>query len=396
MQKVIALSSDYNYISQIETTIKSILFNNLNVKIYVINSDIPQEWFLGLNKFLANSNSEIHDIKINPNNIQHLQTSWDHISNITWGRILIPELINDDQVLYLDSDIIVNGNLNDLFRINMQQYMLGAVPEYFKLAGNTKFNAGVLLLNNRVLKKDTNFVPTLFKQAIKKLDNGDQTALNNYFPQYYHLNDTYNFQIGFDALYQSSMFKDQQTQELYENQLRRTPFPKIIHYMFNSKPWYHNSYVRLKDKWWYYRMMDFSTAVNHVPKTDRPCLFTMTNTQDFKNLEELVKLLPNYTFQIAAWTEMGWKLSRLQQYPNVRLYPGVIPPVRKALINNADCYLDINFNPKDINLVKNFADSGRPIFTFNSTTSNITNQNYYTFNDEEVNKMANKIRSLVQ
>ena len=40
MQKVIALSSDYNYISQIETTIKSILFNNLNVKIYVINSDI--------------------------------------------------------------------------------------------------------------------------------------------------------------------------------------------------------------------------------------------------------------------------------------------------------------------------------------------------------------------
>ena len=143
-------------------------------------------------------------------------------------------------------------------------------------------------------------------------------------------------------------------------------------------------------------MMDFSTAVNHVPKTDRPCLFTMTNTQDFKNLEELVKLLPNYTFQIAAWTEMGWKLSRLQQYPNVRLYPGVIPPVRKALINNADCYLDINFNPKDINLVKNFADSGRPIFTFNSTTSNLTNQNYYTFNDEEVNKMANKIRSLVQ
>ena len=129
MQKVIALSSDYNYISQIETTIKSILFNNLNVKIYVINGDIPQEWFLGLNKFLANSNSEIHDIKINPNNIKHLQTSWDHISNITWGRILIPELINDDQVLYLDSDIIVNGNLNDLFRINMQQYMLGAVPE---------------------------------------------------------------------------------------------------------------------------------------------------------------------------------------------------------------------------------------------------------------------------
>lgn len=83
MQKVIALSSDYNYINQIETTIKSILFNNLNVKIYVINSDIPQEWFLGLNKFLVNSTSEVQDIKINPNDIKHLQTSWDHISNIS-------------------------------------------------------------------------------------------------------------------------------------------------------------------------------------------------------------------------------------------------------------------------------------------------------------------------
>ena len=83
--------------------------------------------------------------------------------------------------------------------------------------------------------------------------------------------------------------------------------------MCNSKPWYPTSYVRMRDKWWHYRMMDFSAAVYHTPKSHHiPTLFTMTNSQDFESLEKLVKLLPNYNFQIAAWTNMGWNLIRLQ------------------------------------------------------------------------------------
>ena len=42
-KQVFALSGDYGYINQIETTAKSILYHNSGAEIYVINKDIPQE-----------------------------------------------------------------------------------------------------------------------------------------------------------------------------------------------------------------------------------------------------------------------------------------------------------------------------------------------------------------
>ena len=41
--KAIALSVDYRWIDQAETTLKSIYAHNKNVKTYIINHDIPHE-----------------------------------------------------------------------------------------------------------------------------------------------------------------------------------------------------------------------------------------------------------------------------------------------------------------------------------------------------------------
>lgn len=46
MEKVIAISTDQNYLVPVETLIKSIAYNNRDIKIYVINEDISQEWFI--------------------------------------------------------------------------------------------------------------------------------------------------------------------------------------------------------------------------------------------------------------------------------------------------------------------------------------------------------------
>lgn len=48
MEKVVAISTDQNYLVPVETLVKSIAYNNREVKIYVINEDIPQEWFFNL------------------------------------------------------------------------------------------------------------------------------------------------------------------------------------------------------------------------------------------------------------------------------------------------------------------------------------------------------------
>lgn len=45
MNKTIVLAGDRNYTTQLETTIKSILYHNRDVKIYILNQDIMPDWF---------------------------------------------------------------------------------------------------------------------------------------------------------------------------------------------------------------------------------------------------------------------------------------------------------------------------------------------------------------
>ena len=113
--KTIVLNGDYGYLDEIETTIKSIIFNNKEVKIYVINPDIPHEWFINLNQYLSQIGSQIVDKKIDQAYLNNVNSSFKGIKNIAFARILIPELIKEDKVLYLDCDIVVNANLDELF-----------------------------------------------------------------------------------------------------------------------------------------------------------------------------------------------------------------------------------------------------------------------------------------
>ena len=62
-KKVFVLAGDYGYIRQIETTLKSICYHNSDVKVYIFNQDIPQEWFVSVREKMAYRNSVIVDIK---------------------------------------------------------------------------------------------------------------------------------------------------------------------------------------------------------------------------------------------------------------------------------------------------------------------------------------------
>ena len=44
-KRAVVFAGDYAYIRQIETAMKSICRHNSHLKIYVLNKDIPQEWF---------------------------------------------------------------------------------------------------------------------------------------------------------------------------------------------------------------------------------------------------------------------------------------------------------------------------------------------------------------
>ena len=63
-QATFVLAGDYGYIRYIETTLKSICYHHKDCKIYIMNQDIPQEWFIGIRKRLKRRNNELVDIKL--------------------------------------------------------------------------------------------------------------------------------------------------------------------------------------------------------------------------------------------------------------------------------------------------------------------------------------------
>lgn len=394
MEKVIAISTDQNYLVPVETVIKSVAYNNRDVKIYVINEDISQEWFINLNRRLAPLNIQVRDAKLDPATIQDEKISVDYLSKMAYGRILIPELIPENRVLYVDADVIVDGNLDDLFNIDMKGYPAGAVPDYF----GDFFNSGVMLFDNEQLRQ-TNFVKDLLERGKTATVDNDQTLLNEEFKNnYLKLPGKYNVQVGGDLV----TFWHPDDVDRYEGELKKSEPYTIIHYTTNSKPWKTTNSLRLREKWWQYRELDYSEIVNHqpLPSDDIPdkqaTLFTITNDENIKYLYELAEALPNYEFNVGAYTLMGFKLIRALRYPNVHLYPSITAYGQNKMFKEADGYLDINYGGKNEDVIERYVNKNIPILSFDEVATDKfrDRDNYHIFGNDDLDGMINVIRTI--
>lgn len=59
--RTVVFAGDYAYIRQIETAMKSLCRHNSHVKIYVLNQDIPQEWFNRLRMYVQDIGGDLID-----------------------------------------------------------------------------------------------------------------------------------------------------------------------------------------------------------------------------------------------------------------------------------------------------------------------------------------------
>lgn len=394
MEKVVAISTDQNYMTPVETLIKSIAYNNHDVKIYVINEDLPQEWFINLNHRLSLIGVKVIDAKIDPALLSGEQVTIDYLSVMTYARILIPDIIPEDRVLYLDADIIVDRNLDDLFSTDMKGNAVAAVDDYF----GDIFNAGVLLMDNKQLRQ-TNFVNELLEAGKNAPADNDQTLLNNKFgKKYLKLPGTYNVQVGGDLV----TFWQHDDLARYEKELDASKPYSIIHYTTNSKPWMTTSSLRLRNKWWQYEELEYSEIINHypLPSNEVPDLkgsfFTFTNDENIKYLYQLAAALPEYKFNVAAYTMMGSKLIQAIKYPNVRLYPSMTSFRAKQLFDSCDGYLDINYGSKDENIIQQYIDKQVPVISFAEVATDKFKKypNYKVFANDDLNGAIQEIKKI--
>ena len=70
MKRAIVLAGDNGYMEKLEVTIKSIVATNSQIIFYVINDNLPQEWFWLMGRRLESVQSQIRNIKISSDQIK--------------------------------------------------------------------------------------------------------------------------------------------------------------------------------------------------------------------------------------------------------------------------------------------------------------------------------------
>lgn len=176
----------------------------------------------------------------------------DYFSVEMYYRLLIAEILfYYNKVIYLDCDIVVLHDVADLYKIDLENYVLGVVNDkVFSSAQKDYVNNGIGIgeenyFNSGILLIDTKkFIELTIKEKCfevlsryKKLSCPDQDALNiSCQGKVLYLTDSWNFQNGRG----SYTFED-----------RYNKVHNIIHYTSAKKPW-NTKVIELGEYFWKY------------------------------------------------------------------------------------------------------------------------------------------------
>ena len=398
--KTIVLVGDQAYQEQVSTTIKSILYYNKNVKIYVFNQGLSDQWFRDFQEVAGQLGSELVNVSLEEVSVSPDWLTQDHISSAAYARYFIPQFVAEDRVLYLDSDLVVNGDLQPLCDISLEGKLVAAVGD----AGGYGFNSGVLLIDNQAWKekqlqetfiKETDLIMSLVQSGQMEDFNGDQTVLNHVLDQdWLPLDKIYNLQVGHDLVAFYSGWNDHF--ELDQE-------PLIIHYTTYRKPWNSEISYRYRQLWWDFQALSLEEIVAHhrgefeLPdpweETALNCML-LTDVQELEQIEFLAQSLPSVHFYIACYTDMGDYLRSLDCYENIHLYPQVIHAVLDELIDKCQVYLDIHHGNEHYELSRRFKALGKPVLAFDNTKKNENEELVYPH--EHPQEMVRKLCSLMK
>jgi lipopolysaccharide biosynthesis glycosyltransferase len=170
-----------------------------------------------------------------------------HVSQATYYRLLIPEILTEPKVIYVDADIVVPGNLAELWEIPMGDNLLlgvqqGSVTQPVRIAGiddykipgdHPRLSAGVLVMNLQKWRTENPF-EELKRYFIKYHDDirfWDQDALNVVLAhRWSRIPGDWNYLVD------CSHEIDGDPQRVRAN-LKQDA--KIIHYASATKPWHY-------------------------------------------------------------------------------------------------------------------------------------------------------------
>ncbi|MFD0696379.1 glycosyltransferase family 8 protein [Paenibacillus sp. GCM10027628] len=259
----IVTATNNAYAEHLAVMINSLLENKVSknpIKIYVIGSDISQKNKSILVRTVRKFKARIRFKQVDPKiyeefmKVVSVGNAQKYLTKETYYRIAIPDLLRSrvHKAIYLDSDMIVKEDITKLWNMDIDQYFLGAVEDYWVKDSRNKslsmprkskyFNAGVLVINLKKWREERvkNKIIEFIKKNSSKIKFYSQDPLNAIFhDKWLQIDPKWNFQ----------------TQYLSYSKLKNIK-PAIIHYTGGNKPW--KSKHPLKEEYLKYRKNVFN------------------------------------------------------------------------------------------------------------------------------------------
>ena len=238
----ILISIDDNYVRYAINLIDSISQNNNEeLNIFLIHDNhLSSDSIRLLNKFMEDNNiGKLNTIYFDGDSI-NLPKYIDYISINTYYRLFAPYLLPKDikRILYLDCDIICNGNISDLYNTDFDnkliigcENMLPSNLQIWKDKNRIRLNlpedyiyinAGVLLINLEKYRKSITKeeILSFINKNSERLIFQDQDVINKlFYKDIKHVDTKYNYQINTTPS---------------NNPINNI---KLVHYSERMKPW---------------------------------------------------------------------------------------------------------------------------------------------------------------
>lgn len=299
MQKIIPVvfAADDAYVPQLTTTIYSALKNasaEYHYDVVILQKDIQADKQRRMKDFFAQfENATIRFINVFRHVAQaKLSTNNAHISIETYYRFLIQDILPYyNKVLYLDSDLIIEGDIADLFEIAIDGYALAAAKD-IDFAGNVNnkdgkrlqyahnvlgmknpldyFQAGVLVMNTHVLRTIHSLSQWLKLAENPEYIYNDQDVLNSECEgRVLFLDSAWNVMHNCDGRVENVFsFAPNSIFDSYQESRNN---PLIIHYAGFEKPWSYPNCDFASVYWKYARQTPFyERLLNHIVSQQLP------------------------------------------------------------------------------------------------------------------------------
>lgn len=264
----IVFGIDKYYILQVFTVMHSVLKNTKSeIHFIVLSKDKIEEYTDEFTDILSKTydNFTLDIRRVQGEAFDNVQIFHKHLSMSSYFRLLIPEIVKEyDKCIYLDSDILVNGDIQELFHTDINGYYLAGVQDCHLTFGRNYFvgiaeyikanmpsvekyvNAGVLVMNLKKLRDD-NMTTKFLLQARQENRYEDQDVINlccygaiktllAKFNMYQHY-------IGNGLEHPLSGMSAGNDSENGRNE------PVILHFISRYKPWRNRKY-KYSDRWW--------------------------------------------------------------------------------------------------------------------------------------------------